>query len=437
MQSPMSEQVKHYDAVIIGGGPSGASAAISLAQKNYKVLVLERDRFPRFHIGESLLPYNAGLLDKMNLLEKVEQGDYVIKRGAEFTGVSGQFRRVDFTAQGEGRKHVTFQVERAEFDRMLLNEAREAGAEVLHEATVTELLFNGERMDGVQYKHGGEVHTVKASFVIDASGRNGKIANHFKLRKMNPILKMVAVYKHFNNLDESKNPGIEGDIQIGNHEDGWLWAIPIHHDVISIGAVTTLDRIKNSTQDEIFNNHFSRVPRITQRLEGATAMGEVKMETDFSYHAEKVVGPGFLMVGDAGCFVDPIFSGGVYLGMITGNRAADAIDGILSGRQAEEQALTYYENFFKTGYDCYFRLIYAFYESDFNFGKYVMSIPFEVEGKWIARLLSGDFWSKHNPLTRYLRSVDRWQTFEPFEVVYGCPVYAELDAAEQEMMETV
>jgi FADH2-dependent halogenase len=428
----------HYDVVVIGGGPSGAITAAALAQKNHSVLVLEKENFPRFHIGESLLPYNAGLLGKLGLFEQLEQGDFVLKRGAEFTGVGGNFHRVDFTAQGPGRKEYTFQVERAEFDRLLLNTAIDAGAEIVEGATVSDLLFDGERMNGVTFVKDGMTCEVRSNFVVDASGRVGKIANHLKLRKMNPRLQMVAVYKHFSNLDESKNPGVEGDIQIGNHEEGWVWAIPIHRDVISIGAVTTKAIFQKTTPEELFERHHVIVPRIRQRLEGAKPIGGVTVESDFCYHSERVAGPGYFMVGDSGAFVDPIFSAGVYLGMVSGAKAAEAICKILAGEEPEEAAYTYYENYYKTGYDCYYRLIYAFYESDFNFGKYVMSIPFPVEGKWISRLLSGDFWSSHNPLTQYLRSVSKWDTYqEPFEVVYGCPVYAELDAQEQAEMESL
>jgi FADH2-dependent halogenase len=417
---------KHlYDAIVIGGGPAGSTFGTMMARMNRSVLVLERDHFPRFHIGESLLPYMARLLDQLGLLEQAKQQGFVKKRGAEFTDVEGNFRRVDFAAQGKGWVPDTFQVERAHFDQFLLEHAMDSGAEVLQEAKVKQLLFKGEQVIGVEYEKNGETRRVYARYVVDASGRFGVIARQFKLRKVNERLKMVAVFRHFDQFDEANNPGVEGDIQIGSHKDGWVWAIPIRDDAISIGTVTHITNLKQSTPKDIFETYHQRIPRIVQRIQGARPITDYQVESDFCYHADQIVGPGWLMIGDSGCFVDPIYSGGVYLAMVTGIKAAETVDQVLNEEKAEAEAMKWYSDFYKTGYDCYFRLIYAFYESGFSFKKYLESIPVEFDEAWSHRLLCGDFWSRQNPLTQYLRSQDKWRTFEPFEVQYGCPVYPE------------
>jgi hypothetical protein len=269
--------------------------------------------------------------------------------------------------------------------------------------------------------------------VLDASGRAGVIANqHLDTRVLNPKLRTVAVFKHFAGVDEEHNPGVRGDIQIGSHSDGWIWAIPIRADKLSVGAVMKPEILHGADRERLFEDHVARVPRIRQRLQGATAVTELKAENDFSYYSETVAGDGFLVVGDAGCFVDPIFSAGVFMALATGIRAGETVLDVLAGRRSEPEAREEYTRFYKTGYDAYFRVIYAYYEHECSIGQYLKSTGVWVETEWIARLLSGDYWSRKNPLAEQLRADPRYDTFAPFEFLYGCPVYPELDAAEPE-----
>jgi len=444
-----------YDVIIIGGGPAGATTAITLAQKKFSVLLLERTVFPRFHIGESLLPYMTRLLEQMGLLEKIKQQQYVPKWGAEFCGGDGDFRRIDFTDQGPEYIHYAFQVERAHFDNVLLESAKEAGVDVLEHAQVIRPLLEGERIVGVEYEYQGQIYREEAAYVVDASGRTGTIANFFKLRKPITRQKMIGIFRHFGDFNEKNNPGYPGDIQVGNHSQGWVWAIPVKDDVISIGTVTRAEFLKGSSPEEVFERHIHRIPRIQQRLAGTTPLGNIRTESDYCYYVETAAGPGYFLVGDAGCYVDPIFSGGVFLAMTTGRRAGQTIALILSGEISAEQAAKQYENFYKTGYDCYFRVMYSFYESNFNFEEQIArmtsnqaqlseepvppraGIPFnrskygvKFSRKWLARLLCGDFWSEENPLTAFLLSVPEWNTFAPFERATGCPIYPELATVE-------
>lgn len=418
-----------YDAVVIGGGPAGASAAIGLAQHGIRALLLERRQFPRFHVGESMLPYMAGLLQQKGLLSRLEDCGFVIKHGAEFTTESGQKIRVDFSALGPKRLTWTFQVERSLFDEAMLRQAREAGATVLEDANVNDLILDGGRVRGVRYERDGEAFTVSTPYIIDASGRAGKLAQRFGLRKTNNQLRMVAIYRHFAGLNESMNPGHAGDIQIGNRPEGWLWAIPIGSDKISVGAVVPKEQLRSRAADEILSEYSTRFPRVTQRLRGTYPVGEVHVESDYCYYTDQVTGPGWLMAGDSGCFADPIFSGGVFLAVATGFRAAEAVCQVCRGT-AEETVFDNYERFYKTGYDTYLRLIYAYYESNFNFKEYLRKVAPGTDVLWTSRMLSGDFWSAKNPIGIVLRNESRWDTFAPFEPMQTCPVYPELDTEE-------
>lgn len=419
------------EVVVIGAGPGGSVAATRLAQLGHSVLVLERREFPRFHIGESLLPSLMVTLRKLGILETVlAEGGWVKKYGGEFSFDFGQVLRFPFSDQGPGRFPSAIQVERARFDHTLLRCARDAGATVLEGANVTDLLIEDGRVTGVTYEHEGKQHTVRSSFVVDAGGRASKIARAFGLRKQIERLRMVAVFRHYNGLVEANNPGVAGDIQVGAHKDGWVWGIPIGPDTISIGAVMQRAVLKDRDPEEVLNEHLSRAARVAQRAIGTSPISDVRVETDYCYYADTITGPGWLMVGDAACFLDPIFSGGATLAAATGLRCGDTVDRMLREPALEAELGDAYSSFLKTGYDTYARLIYAHYRSQFSIIPTLLEIGVEVldDGTTthhaeVIRLISGDFWSKTNELGNRLRERSDMDTFAPFTPDLDCPFY--------------
>jgi FADH2-dependent halogenase len=422
------------DVIVIGAGPAGSTAAAVLAEAGRSVLHLERRALPRFHVGESQLCYTAQMLRQLGLYDEAVAEGYPVKRGAEFIFPDGNFRRTDFADQGPGRQPTTFQVERSHFDKVLARNAQRKGAHLVEEAVVHELLMDDAgRVTGVRYETGGQSHIAHARWVLDAGGRASKAAHQFNTRQEIPWLKNVAVFRHYDDLDESQNPGFEGDIQIGGHADGWIWAIPIWSDVISIGAVMPRSVLRAGESPEaVLKEHLSRTPRIVQRLTGATPRPELYIETDYCYFSDTVTGPGWMMAGDAGNFIDPIFSGGTCLAVATGIQSARTIDRMLDEPERTEELQQTYSNLYKTGYDSYTRLISAYYESGYQLGAYLRKQGFSVDrDPWFARILSGDFWTDQNPFTQWLREQRRWDTFAPFELHNRCPVYPELDDEER------
>lgn len=423
------------DVVVIGAGPAGSIAALTLAEAGRSVLVLERRTLPRFHVGESQMAYTAEVLRQAGLYEDARAQGYPIKTGAEFVFPNGDYRRTDFADQGPGRFPTTFQVERGHFDAFLARSAARRGAQVVENAVVHDLITGEDgRISGVRYEIEGRPGTVSAPWVLDCGGRSSKAAQLFGTRKDVPWLQNnVAVFRHYDGLDERHNPGIRGDIQVAGHPDGWIWAIPIWSTTISIGAVTTRETLRAIGNPEAaLDLHLARAPRVIQRLTGATPRKEIHVEADYCYYSDTVAGAGWMMAGDAANFGDPIFSGGTFLALASGREAARALDRILSEPGTEQEQLLAYSNVYKTGYDSYLRLISAYYDSEYKLGPYMSQRGFSVEGdEHFARVLSGDFWSDTNSFTRYLRTQRQWDTFAPFQWVNECPIYPELDRAER------
>ncbi|MFC6931057.1 NAD(P)/FAD-dependent oxidoreductase [Actinomadura yumaensis] len=222
---------------------------------------------------------------------------------------------------------------------------------------------------------------------------------------------------------------------IGSHDDGWLWAIPIWPDTMSVGSVMRREVFRSGEPEALLNEHIARLDRISSRIAGAEPKGDVHIEADYCYYSDTIAGRGWFMVGDAACFFDPIFSGGTFLAMSTGYRAAEIIDTLLADPSRTQELQERYSGFYKTGYDLYARVIYAYYEGKFNIKHYLVSVEDKLGGgswydnQWVVRQFSGDFWSEENLLNQALISEKRFDTFAPFTRVWDCPCYPKEPAA--------
>jgi len=360
-----------YDVAIVGGGPAGSAAATALARSGKSVLVLERDRFPRFHVGESLLPMSNKLFRELGLEAVVDEGGYQEKRGASFLSECGEKRyRVDFSFSDEVEFPVARHVTRSEFDERLLRNAEQCGATVIEGARAAEFR-GGEDGVRVQYDDGnGERVEVKSGFLLDASGRFGFLARRMGLRVPDQELRMVALFAHFDGV--TRESGVTaGDIRVVTREDlGWWWLIPLSDDRMSVGLVFPAGedpRRKGETTLDTLVRCAGETEVMREILGSAKPVGEAHVEADFSYGTRAYGGERFLLLGDAGSFLDPVFSTGVELALQSGLEAASAVTGALNeGRTLAGRRLKRYEKLQRRRYAFYRRFVTNFYEPFFR-----------------------------------------------------------------------
>jgi flavin-dependent dehydrogenase len=320
------------DAVVCGGGPGGSTFATLMARRGYRTVVFEREKFPRFHIGESLLPWNVPLFERIGVLSKLKAAGPQVKLGARFYHQGSSFTRPVVFANGIDREHPSsFHVKRAEFDALLLDHARESGAAVFQEARVTEVLFgaDGKRARGVKVLLEGESEprTVEAKVVVDATGRDALLSRHLGGRRRDPLLDRSAAFVHYDTFRRAEGP-TGGDIVVVTTPDGWWWLIPFSDGSVSVGIVMPSQRFKErkGTVEQLFEESVSATPEVNDLLAGSKRTMDVQAIADYSYATPRISGDGFCLVGDAACFLDPVFSTGVLLAMESAELAASAVD---------------------------------------------------------------------------------------------------------------
>jgi flavin-dependent dehydrogenase len=353
---------KIYDVAIIGGGPAGSTAATLLAQKGRSVVVLEREKFPRFHIGESLLPYSLTAFDRLGIRPRLDAGA-MRKFGGEIATACGQ-RAVKFYFK-EGfrlRHHSAYQVERAEFDKLLLDTARAAGAEVREETAVESVDFD---VEGATLSTSGAV-PIRARYVIDASGRNTVIGSHFKLKTSYEHLKKFSCYAHYEHVQ--RDAGIDGTltrlVRAGGH---WFWLIPLDERRTSIGLVMDTADFKamRRTPAEVLDWALGDSAVMRDRMRDAVRTTEVYATGDYSYRNARLTGDRWMLAGDAAGFIDPIFSTGVFLAIHSGEQCADAIDEVLAKPSKRAGLFRKYERGLHGLMDKYLRFVTAWYRPEF------------------------------------------------------------------------
>ena len=341
------------DVLVIGGGPAGTTIAPLLVEKGYRVVLLEKARHPRFHVGESLLPANMPLFERMGIAEEVKAIG-MEKWGAEFISPQhGMAQTFHFADAWDKSQPYAYQVKRAEFDDVLIRNAAKKGVEV-HECckakAIDFLPDNSGAVIRAQHDDGRE-QTWKARFVVDASGRDTFLANRFQIKHRNPKHNSSAIYGHFSGAIRHDGQA-EGNISIFWFEHGWFWLIPMMNDVTSIGMVTWPYFMKTRGQrsiEQFLRDGIAMCPPLAERLKMATLVNEVEATGNFSYVSERNHGANYLLLGDAYAFIDPVFSSGVLLAMNSGVIGADAIDTCLSKPAQAPAALKRFDELMKHG----------------------------------------------------------------------------------------
>ena len=394
MNSKNGASIKdYYDVIIVGGGPGGATTGTLLAKYGHDVLVLERSHFPRHHIGESLMPETYWTFERLGMLDKLKRSAYPVKQSVQFITATGhESQPFYFPERDPGPWSTTWQVERDSFDKMMLDNAREHGATIREGVPVKEVLFEDERAVGVVAKIGGRSVPIRSRVVVDATGVAALLSKQLKIREPDPVLKNAAIYAYYKNArrDEGRNAGATLVIHTPDKR-GWFWFIPLPDDINSVGVVAPPSYLCTGRGDDplaTLEEEIKNCPGIKPRLDGAERVSGAYVTSDFSYRSRRVAGDGWVLVGDAFGFLDPIYSSGVFLALKMGEFAADAIDEGLRSGDLSGTRLGAFGPKLAGGIQLIRQLVYAFYSPNFSFGAFNKEHP--AYHDHIVRLLIGD-----------------------------------------------
>jgi flavin-dependent dehydrogenase len=340
--------------LVIGGGPAGSTTATLLARDGFDVTLVERDIFPRYHIGESLLPSCLEVLELSGAREKIEAYGFQHKGGGYFAWGKDTWV-LDFAPL---RYPYSFQVVRSEFDHLLLEHAKSQGVKVFEGTEIRSLSFDGDRPRSATWSQvtgGSDTGEISFDYLVDASGRAGVIAMHYlKNRRYHNAFQNVAIWGYWTGAGRMSFAP-EGAIANGSVPDGWLWGIPLHNGTMSVGLVLHKTTFKEKRQqgdylERIYLDAIDSCPLIADLVKPGKLVTNMRTEQDYSYIAGSLTGPGYFLVGDAACFIDPLLSTGVHLAMHSSMLCAASIASILRGDVAEQQAMTFFEQSYRQTY---------------------------------------------------------------------------------------
>lgn len=350
MSAPESVGPLRTQVLIIGGGPAGSTAAALLAQDGIRVTLLEKAVHPRFHIGESLLPANIPLLEKLGVKEQVEAIG-MPKWGVEFNSIESDMKtHIEFAEAFDKSMPYAYQVRRADFDHILINNARTKGANVTEGCRVRTVDFRkNDVMIKAQLSDGRQQEYI-ADYVIDASGRDTFLANQFKTKQKNRKHNSSALYSHFTGVERYEGKR-EGDISLFWFEHGWFWLIPLSDGTTSIGAVCWPHYLasRKVSVDQFLMDTIAMAPKLVERMKGATRVGEVHATGNYAYTSSKSHGDRCMLLGDAYAFIDPVFSSGVLLAMQSAFVGVEAVKACLHEPKKAARALAHFDHHMRRG----------------------------------------------------------------------------------------
>ncbi|HVS65651.1 MAG TPA: NAD(P)/FAD-dependent oxidoreductase [Thermoanaerobaculia bacterium] len=382
-----------YDLIVIGAGPGGCAAAAVAARGGLDVLLLERSMEPAFKVGESLMPETYGTFEKMGALERMRSAGFVEKHSVQFFAKSGKASAPFYFStvkSGEGAR--TWQVLRSDFDQLLFEVAEEAGAECRRGVNARELVTEGERVVGVTVDAGGERVELGSKVLIDATGQSALVSRRFDLGRIDYGLQHASIFTHFEGA--RRDSGIdEGATLVLHTSEGhtWFWFIPLAGDVTSVGVVGRLDALvrgREGTPEEVFFEEVAKCPEIADRLAEASRCRPFAVCKDFSYRCERMAGDGWVLVGDAFSFIDPVYSSGVFLALKSGELAAETAAVAIADGDVSGERLGAFQSELERAISAVHRLVQAFYSRDFSFGEFLRMFPHLQRS--VTRILIGD-----------------------------------------------
>ncbi|MDH5291795.1 MAG: tryptophan 7-halogenase [Acidimicrobiia bacterium] len=360
--------------VVIGGGPGGSTAATMVARTGHRVLLLEREQFPRAHIGESLLPASMPILEELGVADAVAAAGFEKKWGATMVWGRTPGPWSWYFAETNTTHPHAYQVWRPTFDALLLDNSRAAGVEVREQARVTEVLTEGESVVGVRWvDESGGAHEERPDLVIDASGQAALVGHALRLRRYDPAFRNMAVYAYFDGATRLPDPDAT-NILVESYPDGWLWVIPLHNGLVSVGAVVDIDvarpRLRGDALEPFLRHEIAESELAAKLLAGASKVDGPFGIRDWSYTSDRLVGDGYVLVGDAACFVDPLFSSGVHLALTSGLLAAAYAVTLFDDPELGAAAAPVYQELYQGQYDRFHQLAQLFYASNTTIDSY-------------------------------------------------------------------
>ncbi len=373
-------KIESYDTIIVGGGPAGAAAGALLASKGRQVVILERERFPRYIIGESMLPFCYFALERIGMIEPMKSSNFVRKYSVQFVRIDGRMTQPFYFFQHlDHEASTTWQVERSEFDAMLLDNARGSGVDVREAMTVKDFIMDADgAVIGVEARDAdGAMHGFRAPVTIDASGQYTLSAARFGWRRMDRQLKKIAIWSYFKGAmhDPGRDAGATTVAYL--NEKNWMWYIPLQRDIVSVGVVGERDYLYTDTRDPqtIFEREAEKNVWIREHLGPAERVNDFRVTGDFSYRSEYCAADGLVLTGDAFAFLDPVFSSGLFLALHGGVLIADAVDDAHKKNDFSGERFAEYGSQMCEAIEAMRKLIHAFYNPDFSFAAVLKEYP--------------------------------------------------------------
>ena len=414
-----------YDVLIIGAGPAGTSAATILAENGHSVLIIEREKFPRYHIGESLIPFTFEPLQRLGLIPKMRKSDFVKKYSVMFVQPDGKGSQPFYFHTRYDKETVaqTWQVLRSEFDQLMLDNAIERGAELREETTVNRLLKEGDEVVGVEVSDkAGRTYELHAPMTIDCSGKESFAANRNGWRVRDPFLNKVAVWTYYKGAKRGEGMD-EGQTTVAFVPDkGWFWHIPQHDDMTSVGVVAEgkyLSRDGVRDPKTMFDREVEQNLWIKDCLSQGEQVGRYFITSEYSYHSRHCASPGLLLAGDALAFLDPVFSSGVLIALKTGVLAGEEISKGLTAGDLSPARFADYGKTMRQGVENMRKLVYAFYQPNFSFKDVIKRFPDAAEA--ITDCLSGDV---NKDFSKLWSQIGEFVPL-PDDLPYGVPLESE------------